>query len=130
MFSMRNSMKTAALAAIASVAVAGAVAAGDVMRLSDAQLDGVTAGGMVDFNTNVVKNVNILKTVDLNVNKEVNSTVNISGNLATAEGSADSVGFANNLAETDTFAQVQPGGAFSFSELLAAGTGIILNGGL
>ena len=98
-----------------------AAASADEFRLDAASMDSVTAGGTVAFETNVVKNVDINKNVELNVNKNVNSAVAITGNLATAEGSADSVGFFNNLAETDTFAQVQPGGAFSFSELLAAG---------
>jgi hypothetical protein len=96
--------------------------AADEFRLDARSMDAVTAAGNVNFNTNVFKNVNINKNVTLTVNKNVTSTVSVTGNLATAEASADSAGFTNNLAETDTFAQVQPGGAFSFSESLAAGT--------
>ena len=75
--------------------------------------------GTVNFNTNVTKNVDINKTVDLNVFKTVDVLVTIDGKLATAEGSADALGD-NVVAETDTFAQVEDGGAFSFSESLAA----------
>ena len=114
-----------AVATVASLFCSTAAMAGDAFTLSERQLDNVTAAGNVNFNTQVQKNVNITKTVNLNVVKNVNSSVSVSGNLATAEASADSVGFTNNLAETDTFAQVQPGGAFSFSESLAAGNGAI-----
>jgi len=99
--------------------------AAEEFRLSAGNMDSITAAGNVNFNTNVVKTVAIQKDVNLNVNKNVTSTVNVQGYLATAEASADSVGFANNLAETDTFAQVEPNGAFSFSESLAAGNGAI-----
>ncbi|MEO1091627.1 MAG: hypothetical protein AAFX81_13410 [Pseudomonadota bacterium] len=77
--------------------------------------------GIVTFDTNVLKTVDIEKMVDLTVNKVVNSSVNLEGSLATAEASADAIEFENNLAETDTFAQVSSLGAFSFSESLAAG---------
>lgn len=96
-------------------------AAADEFRLDARSMDSVTAAGNVNFNTNVFKNVNLTKTVNLNVTKNVTATATVTGNLATAEASADSAGFLNNLAETDTFAQVQPEGAFSFSESLAAG---------
>jgi hypothetical protein len=110
-----------AVATVASLVGASSGYAGDVFTLSARQLENVTAAGTVNFNTTVFKNVNLTKTVTLNVNKNVTSTATISGTLATAEASADAVGFANNLAETDTFAQVQPFGAFAFSESLAAG---------
>lgn len=48
--------------------------------------------GNVNFNTNVLKNVTIDKTVQLNVDKAVLSTVQLTGNLATAEASADAIG--------------------------------------
>jgi hypothetical protein len=78
--------------------------------------------GNVFFNTDVTKTVDITKTVDLTVTKDVFSFVDLTGNLATAEASADAVGenAAGLLAETDTFAQVTEFGAFSFSESLAA----------
>jgi hypothetical protein len=113
------------VATVASLVCSSAATAGEAFTLTSYQLDKVTAAGTVNFNTQVTKNVTITKNVNLTVNKNVTSTVNVTGNLATAEASADSVGFANNLAETDTFAQVQPGGAFSFSESLAAGTGTL-----
>jgi hypothetical protein len=78
--------------------------------------------GNVFFNTDVNKTVDITKNVDLFVTKEVFSFVDLTGNLATAEASADAIGEGAEglLAETDTFAQVTAFGAFSFSESLAA----------
>jgi hypothetical protein len=118
-------MKYAAIAGLI-VSTAGLWAGADnanagEFRLDARSMDTVTAAGTVNFNTTVVKNVNLNKTVTLTVNKNVNSTATITGTLATAEASADAVGWLNNLAETDTFAQVQVGGAFAFSESLAAG---------
>lgn len=126
-------MKYAAIAGVI-VSTAGywsgvGTAVADEFRLDAKSMASVTAAGNVNFNTNVFKNVNLNKQVTLNVNKNVNANANVQGNLATAEASADSVGFFNNLAETDTFAQVQPGGAFSFSESLAAGNDAIGGGG-
>lgn len=109
-----------ALSTVVAVIVAAPVVA-EPFTLDEGQMDSVTAAGSVNFDTNVVKLVDIDKTVDLVVNKNVVSTVDIDGNLATAEASADSIDFENNLAETDTFAQVSSLGAFSFSEALAAG---------
>jgi hypothetical protein len=79
--------------------------------------------GNVFFNTDVNKDVDITKNVQLTVTKDVFSTVDLTGNLATAEASADAIGAGafGLLAETDTFAQVTSEGAFSFSEALAAG---------
>lgn len=79
--------------------------------------------GSVAFDTTVTKDVQIAKQVDLAVTKEVDSAVDVVGTLATAEASADAIDLENVLAETDTFAQVSPEGAFSFSEALAAGSG-------
>lgn len=118
-------MKRLQMAAlVAGVSVFGTLPAlaGEPVVLSHAELDGVTAAGTVDFDTNVFKNVEILKNVALDVDKDVESFVNIEDYLATAEASADAVGFPNVLAETDTFAQVGTEGAFSFSESLAAGS--------
>ncbi|HIC82083.1 MAG TPA: VWA domain-containing protein [Kiloniellaceae bacterium] len=75
------------------------------------------------FRVEVTKNVTITKTVDLTVLKSVNSTVDLTGRLATAEASADAIDPENSLAETDSFAQVDSSGAFSFSEALAASGG-------
>jgi len=81
--------------------------------------------GMVNFATNVVKTVDINKTVNLNVEKSVTSEVDIQGCLATAEGSADALG-PNALAEVDTFAQCDDLGAYAFAESLAASSDLIL----
>ncbi|MEO1091630.1 MAG: hypothetical protein AAFX81_13425 [Pseudomonadota bacterium] len=107
-----------------AVMFAGAtMAAADELVLGAEQLDQVTAAGTVNFDTNVLKIVDIDKTVDLTVNKTVFSDVDVDGYLATAEASADAIEFSNNLAETDSFAQVSSSGAYSFSEALAAGNG-------
>ena len=122
MSKMLSLLAGASLLALSSVASADEPAV-----LSDAALDSVTAAGMVDFNTNVIKFVDIDKTVDLTVDKDVEAFVDIDGRLATAEASADALGF-DALAETDTFAQVDDTGAFAFSESLAA-VDNIFNGG-
>lgn len=106
-------------AGVSMLAFAGVAGADEPLVLSETALDKVTAGGMVDFDTNVFKEVNITKTVVLNVDKDVDAFVDIDGRLATAEASADALGF-DALAETDTFAQVDETGAFAFSESLAA----------
>jgi len=120
-------MKLSTLTAASLLALAGASQAGEPTVLGSAQLDTVTAAGQVNFETNVLKTVDINKLVNLLVNKDVQSFVNIDDALATAEASADGVGFPNVLAETDTFAQVDSteaglSAAFSFSESLAAGS--------
>ena len=114
-------MKTLALTALVATGLAGAAHAGDPFVLGGAQMDSVTAAGEVFFFTDVDKTVDIAKNVNLNVNKNVFSSVELTGNLATAEASADAIEFDNNLAEVDTFAQVDSTGAFAFAESLAAG---------
>ena len=112
--------RTLAFLAGASLLVLSGVASADEpVTLNEAMLDRVTAGGTVEFDTNVFKEVNINKVVTLTVFKDVNADVDIEGRLATAEASADALGF-DALAETDTFAQVDETGAFAFSESLAA----------
>ena len=122
MSKMLSLLAGASLLALSSVA-----SADEPVVLSDAVLDSVTAAGVVDFNTNVIKNVDIFKVVTLDVDKDVDADVDIDGRLATAEASADALGF-DALAETDTFAQVDSTGAFAFSESLAA-TDDVFNGG-
>ena len=114
-------MKLYMAIAAAAICTAGSTFAGDVTVLGAKQLDSVTAAGTVDFDTNVFKTVDIAKNVNLDVNKNVFSSVDLTGNLATAEASADAIDFDNNLAEVDTFAQVDATGAFAFAESLAAG---------
>lgn len=101
------------------LALSGAASADEPVVLSEITLDKVTAGGTVDFDTNVFKEVTINKVVTLDVFKDVDADVDIEGRLATAEASADALRD-NALAETDTFAQVDESGAFAFSESLAA----------
>ena len=107
------------LAGAGLLAMAGVANADEPVILSEASLDKVTAAGLVEFNTNVIKFVQIDKDVELTVFKTVDANVNVDGRLATAEASADALGF-DALAETDTFAQVDETGAFAFSESLAA----------
>ncbi|NIA72359.1 hypothetical protein HBA54_27600 [Pelagibius litoralis] len=101
------------------LALSGVASADEPTILSATTLDAVTAGGTVEFDTNVFKTVEINKVVNLTVFKDVDADVDIEGRLATAEASADALG-ENALAETDTFAQVDDSGAFAFSESLAA----------
>ena len=114
-------MKLYMALAAATICAAGSTFAGDVTVLGAKQLDSVTAAGTVIFLTDVDKTVDIEKNVNLDVNKSVVSFVDLTGNLATAEASADAIDFENNLAEVDTFAQVDSNGAFAFAESLAAG---------
>ncbi len=110
----------AALACTSGLALAGAAIADEPFRLGDAELDRVTAAGVVNFSTNVLKNVDIVVTVDLDIDKDVSSTVDVLGNLATAEASADAFGF-DTLSETETFAQaVEFTLSQSFSQSTAA----------
>lgn len=109
----------ALLAGAGLLAMAGVASADEPIVLSETALDKVTAAGTVEFNTTIFKFVDIDKTVDLTVVKDVDADVDIDGRLATAEASADALGF-DALAETDTFAQVDFSGAFAFSESLAA----------
>ena len=107
------------LAGASLLALSSVASADEPVVLSDAVLDSVTAAGAVNFNTNIFKTVEINKFVNLEVDKDVDAFVNVDGRLATAEASADALGF-DALAETDTFAQVDETGAFAFSESLAA----------
>ncbi|NIA72358.1 hypothetical protein HBA54_27595 [Pelagibius litoralis] len=107
------------MAGASLLALSGVATAEEPVVLGESALDSVTAAGTVNFNTNIVKTVDIFKTVFLDVDKDVDAQVFIDGRLATAEASADALGF-DALAETDTFAQVDETGAFAFSESLAA----------
>ena len=109
----------ATIAATSLLALSSAATAEEPVVLTDSALDSVTAAGLVEFNTNVFKLVEINKLVNLQVMKDVDADVDIDGRLATAEASADALG-EDALAETDTFAQVDDTGAFAFSESLAA----------
>lgn len=101
------------------LALAGAAGADEPVTLSAAQLDGVSAGGGVNFNVAIDKSVYIDRNFDLNVDKNVSVTVVISGNLATAEASADAFGD-NTLAETIAFAQTTEWSSEAFSSAVAA----------
>ena len=112
--------KILSLVAGASLLTLSSIASADgPVVLSETALDAATAAGAVNFNTNIIKNVEIVKFVNLDVDKDVDAQVFINGRLATAEASADALGV-DALAETDTFAQVDDTGAFAFSESLAA----------
>jgi hypothetical protein len=101
-------------------AFGGIASAGEPVVLDDAALENVTAAGLVDFTTLVFKAVDILVDVNVNIDKNVSSFVDITGNLATAEASADAIGF-DTLSETESFAQVISGEfSQSFSSSVAA----------
>jgi len=116
-------MKKQALSLFAGVsflALAGVAQADDAVVLGQDAMDAVTAAGTIVFITDVDKTVDINKNVTVTVTKDVLTTVDLTGNLATAEASADAIDGTANLAETETFAQVTAGGAFAFSDSLAA----------
>lgn len=115
-----------AIVSLGATMISTAALADEPFVLGAEALDGITAAGNVNFVTDIDKDVDINKDVDLDVDKEVQALTQISGNLATAEASADAVnpdgaadGVTGLLAETDVFAQVTPTGAFSFAEALA-----------
>lgn len=114
-------MKRVFAAACAATCLTVSAAYAEPFVLDDATMANVTAAGNVEFDTNVVKTVDITKTVNVDVVKNVATNVVLDGSLASAEASADAVGFDFNIAETETFAQVTTEGAFSFSDALAAG---------
>lgn len=113
-------MKHVIAAACAIVVAAPAAFAGGFL-LDDASMQRVTAAGEVIFNTDIDKTVDINKVVNYDIVKNVATNVDLDGSLASAEASADAVGFDYNIAETETFAQVTTEGAYSFSDALAAG---------
>jgi hypothetical protein len=114
-----NSKVLSLLAGVSLLAFAGAASAGDPLTLTGAQLDQVSAGGVVNFDTTVDKDVTIDKDVNIDIDKTVDVAVSIVGNLAEAEASADC--FGNNcLAETATFAQTTEWSSEAFSESTAA----------
>jgi len=110
------------VAGVSLLALTSAAQADDAVVLGEGAMDAVTAAGTILFDTNVTKDVLIVKNVTVDVDKAVTTTVNLTGNLATAEASADAIGADadGRLAETETFAQVTAGGAFAFSDSLAA----------
>ena len=65
----------------------------------------VQGAGNVKFNTDVFKDVDIKVDVKVDIFKDVDSKTDIKGNLATAEASADALGY-DTLSETESFAQV------------------------
>ena len=109
----------AVLAGAGLLALASVASADEPIVLSETDLDRVTAAGTVEFNTNVMKFIELNKDVELTVLKTVFADVDIEGRLATAEASADALGI-DTLAETDTFAQVDETGSFAYSQSLAA----------
>jgi len=118
-------MKTVFAATCAAACLTFSAAyAGGAFVIDDASLDQVTAAGLVVFVTDIDKTVDIDKNVTYDVVKNVATNVDLDGSLASAEASADSIGWDYNIAETETFAQVTTEGAFSFSDALAAGNNI------
>lgn len=109
------------IATTCAIIVATPAAFAGGFLLDDTSMQRVTAAGEVIFNTDIDKTVDIIKVVNYDVVKNVATNVDLDGSLASAEASADAVGFDYNIAETETFAQVTTEGAYSFSDALAAG---------
>ena len=86
------------------------------MEAVDADVQGASG---VNFVTNVKKDVDINKYINVDIDKYVDSHVKISGNLGAAEASANAYGD-NTLAETETFAQATDHSSEAFSDSVAA----------
>ncbi|MEM7529454.1 MAG: hypothetical protein AAF416_17595 [Pseudomonadota bacterium] len=110
-----------ALTCIGGMALAGTAAAGDLIVLDDAALDGITAAGGVVSNTAITVDVAINKEINIAINKAATVFVDLNGDLADAEAAADASGYEFQLAETFVAAQVSPGLATSYSQAIAAG---------
>ncbi len=108
------------LAGVSFVALTGAAGAVEPIKLTDNQMDKVTAAGFVDFDTDIDVNVDIDKDVDINVDADVDADVDVDGHLAVAEASADAFGSFGTLSITDAFAQTTSNSSESFSFALAA----------
>jgi len=89
------------------VAGFGAAHAGEPLRLSEAQMDGVTASGGVSFYSTIFKSddIHIKETVD--VYKQLVTVSVVVGNSALAQGTADAYGY-NTNAEAFSFTQTTP----------------------
>ena len=74
---------------------------------------------MGDIAFNIVKEVNLNKTINLDIFKEVNVNVDNPDQLATAEADAEAFG-SNALAEADVYTFVTESEAFAYSESTAA----------
>lgn len=114
--------KLALITGAALLASVGAAQA-ESMVLNEEQLDQVSAGGFVYFTTDVYKDVDIKVNEYIDIYKDVDAHVHIKGNLATAQASADAIGY-NTLSETSTFAQAVEGYlSQSYSESIAGTDG-------
>lgn len=107
------------LAGVSLLALAGAASADEPVTLSDAQMDGVSAGGGVQFGSVVVSDLDIDKAIDVLIVRNVNGTITISGNLASAEASASAFGN-NTFVATEAFAQTTEWSSEAFSSAVAA----------
>jgi len=111
--------KTLSLLTGASLLVlSGAALADEPMTLSAAQLDGVSAAGGVNFDSNVDKDVDIDVDVTVDIDKDVDVDIDVDDNSAFAEASADAFG-ENTLAETEAFAQTTDWSSEAFSSAIA-----------
>jgi hypothetical protein len=129
---MKSLMAGVSLLAFASVATAG-----EPVTLTDTQMDGVTAGLGVTFNSEVNLTKTINKTITLFKTVDILQAVNLTGVVADAEAVGD-VRFpnANDGVNVETFAEVQIeigvnglNSAEAFSQALAAYVPAVVNGG-
>lgn len=92
----------------AALLLSGGLAnAGDPLVLTSDQLDNVTAGGGVNFRSNIFDSVRIDKRILQNKIARYDVRTFVQNNAATAEATADAFG-SNTDAETFTFAQTTP----------------------
>jgi hypothetical protein len=120
--------KALMIAGVSVIALGGAAMAGEPVALTDTQMDGVTAGAGVNFNSTVNLTKFINKEISLFKTVDIQQTVNLTGVVADAEAVGD-VRFPNpnDGVNVETFAEVQieiiPDGinsAEAFSQALAA----------
>ena len=119
---------TSLLAGAAVLALSGAAYAGEPVALTDGVMDGITAAGGVNFNSQLVFNDDQNKVVNLEITKDIDVDLDLDGYVADAVATADArVGtiFSTSyytLAETFTAAQVDlPAGlAQAYSQSTAA----------
>jgi hypothetical protein len=113
-----NSKILSLLAGASLIAFAGAASAEEPVTLSAVQMDAISAGGGVDFDSNVDKDVDIDVDVDVDIDKDVTVDIDVTDNSAFAEASADAFG-ENTLAETEAFAQTTDWSSEAFSSAIA-----------
>lgn len=115
-----NAKMTSLLAGVALLTGVGVASADEPLRLSEASMDGVTAGTYITPDVSFYKYVNTNVQHYLDVYKDIDSKVHVYGQLADAEAAASCVSY-NCLTETLTVTNTGYGGATtSYSESISA----------